>query len=113
MRILVTGGAGFIGSHIVDGYLKSGHRVIVVDNLSTGKNEYINKKALFYKADIRDREKIAGIFKKEKPELINHHAAQISVRESVSEPVNDAQINIIGLLNLLEEARFNNLKKVI
>ena len=113
MTILVTGGAGFIGSHVVDGYVGLGYRVIVVDNLATGKKEFINKKAVFYKADIRDREKIAQIISKEKPELISHHAAQISVRQSVADPVGDAEINIIGLLNLLEEGRINNLKKVI
>src|SRR3989344_5763103 len=113
MKILVTGGAGFIGSHVVDGYVGLGYRVIVVDNLATGKKEFINKKAVFYKADIRDREKIAQIISKEKPELISHHAAQISVRQSVADPVGDANINIIGLLNLLEAGRKNNLKKVI
>ena len=113
MRILVTGGAGFIGSNIVDGYIGAGHDVAVIDDLSSGKKEFVNKQARFYKADIRKRSEIAQILKKEKPQIINHHAAQISVRESVANPVVDAQININGILNLLEEGRINGLKKII
>src|SRR3989338_480326 len=113
MKILVTGGAGFIGSHIVDSFVNEGHRVIVIDNLTSGKKEYLNSEAVFYKADIQNRDEVARIIRIEKPEVINHHAAQISVRESVADPVNDARINIIGLLNLLEEGRSHNLKKVI
>jgi len=113
MKILVTGGAGFIGSNIVDAYIKSGHTVVVVDNLSTGKKSFINKKAAFYKADIRDANELVKIFETEKPEVLNHHAAQISVRNSVENPNNDAEINILGLLNLLQAGIKNNLKKVI
>ncbi len=113
MKILVTGGAGFIASHIVDAYINLGHDVVVVDDLSSGKKEFINKKAIFYQADIRNRNKINEIFVKERPEVINHHAAQISVRSSVEDPVNDAEINILGLLNLLEEGRRIGVKKVI
>src|SRR3989344_2860171 len=113
MKILVTGGAGFIASHIVDGYINLNHQVIVVDNLTSGKKEFINKKAKFYQSDIRDRNKIASILKSEKPQVINHHAAQISVRNSVDDPVNDAEINLLGILNLLEEGRQNGLKKII
>lgn len=113
MKILVTGGAGFIGSNIVDEYLKLGHSVVVVDDLSTGKENFINKKAVFYAADIRDLEKIAKIFEKEKPEVLNHQAAQISVRDSVQNPRNDAEINIIGLINLLQAGVKTGLKKVI
>lgn len=113
MRILVTGGAGFIGSHVVDGYIDLGHEVVIVDDLSTGRKEFINPKAKFYQVDIRDKDKIEKIFKIEKPQILNHHAAQISVRVSVDDPNFDAQVNIIGLLNLLESAKKNKVKKII
>jgi len=113
MKILVTGGAGFIGSHIVDGYIGLGHKVIVVDNLSSGNKDFVNNKAIFYKADIRDRAAIENIIKIENPEIINHHAAQISVRVSAENPILDAQINILGLLNLLESGRKKHVKKFI
>jgi UDP-glucose 4-epimerase len=113
MKILITGGAGFIASHIADAYIKLGYRVVILDNLSSGKKEFINPKAAFYKADICDSTTIKRIIKKEKPEVINHHAAQISVRNSVSDPVNDAKINILGLLNILEAGKINGLRKVI
>ena len=101
MKILVTGGAGFIGSHLVDRLIKEGHQVVVVDNLSTGKKENLNKKAKFYKIDICSP-KISQIFKKEKPEVVYHLAAQIDVRKSVEDPVRDADINILGSLNLIQ-----------
>lgn len=113
MKILVTGGAGFIASHIVDAYIVDGHELVIMDDLSTGKKEFINPKARFYQVDIRNREEIETIIEKEKPHVINHHAAQISVRESVADPINDAQINILGFLNLLEAGRKNGLKKII
>lgn len=113
MKILVTGGAGFIASHITDAYIKSGHQVVVLDNLSSGRKEFVNRKAKFYEEDIRDKKTIERIFKIEKPEAVNHHAAQISVRNSVSDPLFDAEVNLIGLLNLLEAGRKNNLKQVI
>lgn len=113
MKILVTGGVGFIGSHVVDGYIDTGYKVVVIDDLSTGTKENVNKKAKFYLADICDKNKIERIFKKEKPEVLNHHAAQKNVRASVSDPAFDAQVNILGGLNLLEAARKNKIKKVI
>ncbi|OGG26455.1 UDP-glucose 4-epimerase [Candidatus Gottesmanbacteria bacterium RIFCSPLOWO2_01_FULL_39_12b] len=113
MKIVVTGGAGFIASHIVDAYISQGHNVVVVDDLSTGKKEFVSQKARFYQVDIRDNEKIEKIFKKEKPEVLNHHAAQISVRNSVDNPQFDAEVNIIGLLNLLEAGRKTGVRKVI
>lgn len=113
MRILVTGGAGFIASHITDAYINLGHHIAVVDNLSTGKSEFINKRAKFYHADITNRTEIEEIIELEKPEVINHHAAQISVRNSTVDPQNDARINLLGLLNLLEAGRINGLKKFI
>lgn len=113
MKILVTGGAGFIASHIVDAYISDGHEVVVLDDLSTGKKEFVNSKARFYQVDIRSREEIETIIKKEKPDVINHHAAQISVRNSVEDPRNDLEVNLIGLLNLLESAKKTGLKKFI
>lgn len=103
-KVLVTGGAGFIGSNVVDGYLREGWQVVVVDNLSSGKRENLNKEAKFYQIDITDKE-LAEIFAREKFDLVNHHAAQIDVRVSVKKPLFDAQVNILGTLNLLENCR--------
>ena len=113
MRILVTGGAGFIGSHIVDAYLRLGHTVSIIDNLSSGREKFINPAAHFYKADISDPAAVADIFKREQPEALNHHAAQMEVRRSVSDPKFDAQVNILGLLNLMETGKNYGLKKII
>jgi len=113
MRILVTGGAGFIASHIVDAYLAHGHRVSVVDNLSRGKIEQVNKRARFLKADIRDQARMEKIFRTFKPEIVNHHAAQIDLRKSVADPAMDAGVNILGSLILLELARKHRVKKFI
>jgi UDP-glucose 4-epimerase len=102
MKILVTGGCGFIGSHIVDAYVAKGHEVAVVDDLSTGTIDNLNPKAKFYKEDINGN--IEKIFREEKFELINHHAAQINVRTSVDDPIYDARVNVLGTLNLLHHA---------
>ena len=112
MKILVTGGAGFIGSHIVDQYIKEGHEVVIVDNLLTGKKENLNSNARFFNMDIQDK-KLEGIFEKEKFDIVNHHAAQIDVRKSVKNPIFDAQINIIGILNILNNCVSYNVKKII
>jgi len=112
MKILVTGGAGFIGSHLVDRLIKEGHRVVIIDNLSTGRKENLNSKAKFYKIDIINP-KISRVFKKEKPEIVFHYAAQIEARKSVEDPVSDAKINIIGSLNILENCRKCKIKKII
>lgn len=112
VKIIVTGGAGFIGSKVVDGYIQEGHQVVVVDNLSTGKKENLNRRAEFYQVDIRSEE-IDTIMEKERPDVLNHHAAQISVPASVADPVLDADINIKGLLNLLENAVRHSVKKII
>ena len=112
MKILVTGGAGFIGSNVVDGYIRAGHDVVVVDNFFTGKKSNLNPKATFYETDIRSPE-IGEIFQREKPEILNHHAAQISVPASVTDPLFDADVNIRGFLNLLENAVKHKTRKVI
>jgi UDP-glucose 4-epimerase len=112
MKVLVTGGAGFIGSHIVDRLVDEKYKVVVVDDLSTGKQEYINKKAKFYKLDIQDK-RLEGIFKKEKPDYVNHQAAQKDVRVSVSDPIYDARINILGTINILQNCIKYNVKKLI
>ena len=103
MNILVTGGAGFIGSHIVDTYVKNNHNVFIIDDMSRGRKEFINPKATFYKTSISDP-KLANIIKNENIQVINHHAAQISVSDSVKNPVKDAESNIIGTLQLLQNA---------
>lgn len=113
MKILITGGAGFIGSNVVDAYIDEGHDVIIVDNLSTGKKENLNPRAKFYHADICDAGKMMEIFQSEKPEVVNHHAAQIDVRKSVEDPACDARINIIGIINLLECAQKSGVRKFI
>ena len=113
LKILITGGAGFIGSNIADAYIKNGHKVIIVDNLSTGKNENINPKAKFYLADVSDSKKLKEIFKKEKPDIVNHHAAQLDVRKSVQDPSFDAKINILGTLNILQNCIEFKTKKII
>jgi UDP-glucose 4-epimerase len=112
MNILVTGGAGFIGSHIVDAYIKLGHNVIIADNMSTGVKNYINPAAKFYKIDICD-EGISDLFKENSIDVINHHAAQIDLRKSVDDPKFDIKVNISGSVNLLQNAVANNIKKFI
>src|SRR3989304_6764562 len=101
MKILVTGGAGFIGSNVVDRYIAEGHEVTVVDNLFTGKKQNLNSSAKFYLMDIRSN-LLEEVFKIERPEIVNHHAAQPSVPASVKNPLFDADVNVSGLLNLLQ-----------
>lgn len=112
MKILVTGGAGFIGSHVADGFIEAGHDVVIADDLSSGATANVNAKARFHQIDIRDAG-VAEIFAHERPEVLCHHAAQINVRRSVTDPVFDAQVNIAGFLNLLEHGRRNGLRKVL
>lgn len=112
-KIVVTGGAGFIGSHIVDKYIENGHSVVVIDNLSTGKRQNVNPKARLYIADIIDKKTISNIFKKESPDIVSHHAAQVNLRNSITNPIEDAQINILGFLSVLEAARSNKVSKFI
>jgi UDP-glucose 4-epimerase len=112
-KVLVTGGAGFIASHVCDELIEQGYEVVVVDNLVTGFKENINPKAKFYEVDIRDADKITAVFDKEKPDYVNHHAAQMDVRKSTKDPVYDAQCNILGSLNLIINARKNKIKKFV
>ena len=112
MKILVTGGAGFIGSNVADGYIRAGHEVLILDNLYTGKRFNVNPQAQFYELDIRSPE-AAKIIEQEKPDILNHHAAQMSVPASVAEPGFDADVNIKGFLNLLEASVKTGVKKVI
>lgn len=103
-KVLVTGGAGFIGSHVAEAYLARGDRVWVLDNLSTGKRENVPEGATFVEMDVRDGD-VRNLFREVPFDLVNHHAAQIDVRISVADPGYDAQVNLLGLLNLLEGAR--------
>lgn len=113
MKIIITGGAGFIGSSIAEKYISLGQKVVIIDNLVTGKESNIPKEARFYKIDIRDKERVREVFLKEKPEVVSHHAAQLDVRKSVADPGYDASVNILGLLNVLESAVESKARKVI
>lgn len=113
MKILVTGGAGFVGSHLVDAYISHGHEVTVVDNLFTGNIKNIPKKAKVYECDIQDRKKLLKIFEEVKPEVVSHHAAQVSVQTSLIAPNEDAHVNILGTLNVVEFAAKMHAKKII
>lgn len=113
MKILVTGGAGFIGSHITDELIANGHKVIVVDNLSVGKKENVNLKAQFYNVDIRNIELLEKIFLDESPDIVNHHAAQSYVTKSMKDPSFDAEVNIIGSLTLLNLSLKYGVKKFV
>lgn len=112
MKILVTGGAGFIGSNVVDGYLRERHEVIVVDNLYTGRLENLNPEARFYLLDIRSNE-LGRVFEIERPDIVSHHAAQMSVPASVEDPAFDAEVNILGLINLLQNSVRYGVRKFI
>lgn len=110
MKILLTGGAGFIASHITDALIDDGHTVFVLDNLITGFEKNINPKAVFIKKDIIDPA-ISELFEKEKFDLVNHHAAQMDVRKSVADPSFDATTNILGTINLLQNSIKTGVKK--
>ena len=112
MNILVTGGAGFIGSQVVDAYIKNNHHVVIIDDLSTGRKEFLNPQAVFYETTISDPS-TAEILKKENIQVVNHHAAQISVHDSVKDPVADAKANIIGTLQLLQNTITSKIRKFI
>jgi len=105
VKVLVTGGAGFIGSHVADAFIERGDEVVVLDNLISGSVENVNPKATFIEGDITDAKLVRRIFREHRFDIINHHAAQLDVRKSVADPVFDATQNILGTLNLLEAAR--------
>ena len=112
-KILVTGGAGFIASHIVDAHINNGDEVLVVDNLSSGNTKNINKKAEFIKLDINDKAGVLKTVQDFKPQIINHHAAHILVGNSVNNPQFDATVTILGFLNIMEAAKDLKVEKVI
>lgn len=111
-KILVTGGAGFIGSHVVDKLLEKGNKVVVIDNLSTGLKGNLNPQAKLYRIDIGSPG-VSRIFEKEKPDVVFHFAAQINVRKSLEDPKEDAKTNILGSLNILDNCRGYKVKKII
>lgn len=111
-KSLITGGAGFVGSHLADRLLESGDEVAVIDNLSSGSKENLDPRARFYEMDIRDP-KIAQVMAEERPDFVFHLAAQIDVRKSVEDPIEDADINLKGTLNILRAAHENGVRKVI
>ncbi|OGP76390.1 MAG: UDP-glucose 4-epimerase [Deltaproteobacteria bacterium RBG_19FT_COMBO_60_16] len=112
MRILITGGAGFIGSHVADACVARGHEVMVIDNLSSGKKEYAPASARFVLCDVTSDTAVEAV-RTFRPEIINHHAAQINVRASVADPQFDAQVNILGSIRLLEAARQHGVRKFL
>jgi len=113
MKILITGGAGFIASHLADRLVEAGNSVVIVDNLSTGNPKNINQKAKFYETDIVDKASLENIFSVERPDIVFHFAAQINVRKSVEDPADDAKVNILGGLNVFEFCKKFNVKKII
>jgi len=113
VKILVTGGAGFIGSHVVDAYVAAGHEVAVLDNLSTGREDNVNPAAQLHRVDIRDLGQVQKAIAAFKPEVVNHHAAQSEVPRSVADPGFDAQVNVVGGLNVLRACVDNSVRKVI
>ena len=112
MKVLVTGGAGFIGSHLVDALIQRGYQVVVVDNLSTGRLENVNPAATFYQVDISSPD-LERIFEKERPEIVNHQAAQTVIQKSMEDPVFDAKQNILGSLNLISQCLRFGVKKIV
>ena len=112
MKVLVTGGAGFIGSHVSDQLIAAGHQVVIVDNLSTGRVSNLNPRAVFYEMDIRSPE-LRKVFEQERPEVISHHAAQMDVRRSVADPIFDAEVNILGSIKLAQLAIEFGVRKFI
>ena len=102
MRVLVTGGAGFIGSHVAEAALAAGHEVSVLDDLSVGKRENVPDGARLFEVDVRDGGAVAKVFAEARPELVSHQAAQASVAISVREPAFDAEVNVVGSLHVMQ-----------
>ena len=113
MKVLLTGGAGFIGSHIADRLLEEGWKVVVVDNLSTGYERNLNPNVKFYKLDITDAEALEQVFAMEKSDIVSHHAAQVDVRRSMDDPKFDATVNVLGILNILQLCVKYKVKKIV
>ena len=113
MRIIVTGGAGFIGSWVCEAYISEGHEVLAVDNLSTGSEDNIPPEAEFIECDVRDSAGLEKAFRQFRPEVVNHHAAQVNVRNSVEDPCLDAEVNIAGSLNVLKLCAEHKTEKFI
>jgi UDP-glucose 4-epimerase len=113
VRILVTGGAGFIGSHVVDAYLAAGHEVAVIDNFSTGNEANLNSGARLFRVDVRDQPEVDRSIAEFRPEIVNHHAAQAEVPKSVADPAFDAQVNVIGGINLLKACVDHDVRKFV
>jgi UDP-glucose 4-epimerase len=113
LRVLVTGGAGFIGSHVADEMIRAGHSVAVVDDLSTGRLENVHASVRFYQCDVRDDLALSQVFDEELPDVVSHHAGQVDLRRSMLEPVLDGSLNILGSVNVFEQCRKHRVKKII
>ena len=113
MKILVTGGAGFIGSHVTDAYVAAGHQVAVLDNFITGSESNLNPEARLFRVDVRNREAVEGVIADFRPDVVNHHAAQSEVPKSVADPGGDAEVNVVGGLNLLKASVDGGVRKFI
>ncbi len=113
MKILVTGGCGFIGSHIVDAYIEAGHEVAVADKKKSNLFPYMNNRAKYYQIDLTDSKKVNSLFEKLKPDVVNHHAANISLAKSIEKPLYDAKNNITAVINILESAKKHGTEKII
>lgn len=113
MRIIVTGGAGFIGSNVVNRFIDLGHEVAIVDNLCTGRRSNIDSRAQFHEVDICDRQALQQVFDSFKPQIVDHHAAQIDVRKAVADPVYDASVNVLGGINVIQAALESGIEKFV
>src|SRR5260370_41074957 len=113
MKILVTGGAGFIGSHVADAYIAAGHEVAILDDFSTGSEASVNREAKVLRLDVRNKDGVSAAIAAFRPEVVNHHAAQSEVPKSVADPGFDAAVNIVGGLNVLQASVAAGVRKLI